>query len=294
MIDRTTFDLRIADHGTLTAQANRDGWQHPEARTHRAGQRGGWGLRRRVAGLATTATVGLALLAGVVLGQTDVAARATASAALAPGAHIWTGTCRAGSSDCLPGDDDTVPGLPHAQARGWTGACRPGGSDCTLDEEIVVPAPVAAPHGWTGSCRPGGSDCVPDEDILAVGPAQVGAATHGDGPADEYTQMLNVLPAAVLDTLDFGPMECGAAPCMSVPASAVVADQFTYREDHRAARPTDASVTAEYRWAFGSAPIAQRPVDASTATDYRWDFGASAQASVASFLPGITGLLVYA
>src|SRR3954452_7796956 len=69
MIDRNELDLRIADHDARTAQANRDGWRQPEARTHRAGRRGGRGLLGRVAGLATAATVGLGLLAGVVLGQ---------------------------------------------------------------------------------------------------------------------------------------------------------------------------------------------------------------------------------
>src|SRR5207245_810066 len=68
--------------------------------------------------------------------------------------RIWTGICRAGGSDCLPGDDDTAPALPHALPQGWTGACRPGGSECLPDEAIVGPAPVVVrPQGWTGSCR---------------------------------------------------------------------------------------------------------------------------------------------
>lgn len=42
-------------------------------------------------------------------------------------------------------------------------------------------------------------------------------------------------------------------PGEQYPAGAAsVADQFTYREDHRAVRPADASVTAEYRWDFGA------------------------------------------
>jgi hypothetical protein len=36
----------------------------------------------------------------------------------------------------------------------------------------------------------------------------------------------------VAPVIDFGPVECGAAPCLSAPA--FVPDQFTYREDHRA------------------------------------------------------------
>jgi hypothetical protein len=35
----------------------------------------------------------------------------------------------------------------------------------------------------------------------------------------------------VVPAIDFGPVECGAAPCISAPA--FVPDQFTYREDHR-------------------------------------------------------------
>ena len=37
MIDRTTFDLRIADHGTTTARIERQGWQRQgEGRSFRA------------------------------------------------------------------------------------------------------------------------------------------------------------------------------------------------------------------------------------------------------------------
>lgn len=39
MIDRTTFDLRMAGHTTVTARANASGWQHqgqPKSRAIRA------------------------------------------------------------------------------------------------------------------------------------------------------------------------------------------------------------------------------------------------------------------
>jgi hypothetical protein len=55
------------------------------------------------------------------------------------GARIWTGTCRAGGSDCLPGDDDTAPALPSARPQGWTGTCRAGSSDCLPDEDHLLP-----------------------------------------------------------------------------------------------------------------------------------------------------------
>src|SRR4051794_18381630 len=69
--------------------------------------------------------------------------------------------------------------------------------------------------------------------LLALMPGETTAR------ADQFTyredrRAGSVLPAAVLATLDFGPVECGAAPCVSAPASGFVADPFTYREDHRA------------------------------------------------------------
>lgn len=42
-----------------------------------------------------------------------------------------------------------------------------------------------------------------------------------------YREDHRALPAVI----DFGPLECGTAPCVSAPT--FVPDQFTYREDHR-------------------------------------------------------------
>jgi hypothetical protein len=140
-----------------------------------AGQSGnGKFSKRRMAGLVATAALGLTLLAGLAFGPMRPAAHSAASAAAVnlanvdtSGTRIWSGACRAGGSDCLPGGDDTAPALPHARPQGWAGTCRAGGSDCVPEEDFAIPAySVASPHGWIGTCRAGSSDCIPDEDFM--------------------------------------------------------------------------------------------------------------------------------
>jgi hypothetical protein len=179
----------------------------------------GKGSKGRAADLVATVALGLGLLGGLVLNQAHHGARPAGTRDAYPyviqGAQypaglaqvtnsasdlgtafdpyiiqgslpmsvvaprLWTGTCRAGGSDCLPGDDDYAPALPHA-----------------------------LPQGWTGSCRPGGSDCVPDEDVLTGAPAQAGAASgtlSGGSYADLVWELDQAIRAANNGTSSFVP-----------------------------------------------------------------------------------------
>lgn len=65
-------------------------------------------------------------------------------------------------------DYAAAPGWPRTVARPYTGTCRAGGSECLPDEAIapgVAPAgPASIPGPWRGTCRAGSSDCLPGDE----------------------------------------------------------------------------------------------------------------------------------
>ena len=105
--------------------------------------RGGDGNGR--SGLKAKLALGVALLGcagALAFGGLRATSEAPSQAATGAGAasstyRVWAGTCRAGGSDCLPGDDDTAPGVARTMPRAWTGTCRAGGSDCLPDEDLA-------------------------------------------------------------------------------------------------------------------------------------------------------------
>ncbi len=150
---------------------------------------------------------------GGLRATSEAPSQAATGAGAAGSAHqVWTGTCRAGGSDCLPGDDDTAPGVARTLPQVWTGTCRAGGSDCLPDEDLSFatangvpqPAPLASDRNttsdlgteydpyivngslprsipvatsgahaiWAGTCRAGGSDCLPGDADTAPGVAR--------------------------------------------------------------------------------------------------------------------------
>jgi hypothetical protein len=137
------------------------------------------------------AALGLALLGGGLALQgrqgetTPAAAPAGVSTSMeyrwddyaaAPGwpravARPYTGTCRAGSSECLPGEEivpGVMPAAPISVPGPWLSTCRAGSSDCLPDEPIVpgvAPAEsVPIPGPWPGTCRAGSVDCLPGDE----------------------------------------------------------------------------------------------------------------------------------
>jgi hypothetical protein len=144
---------------------------------------GGNGIQKRAAGVLAAATLGLGLLAGGLLGHGRQAVTPSTDLSGATASHIsvalgdrddprFAGGGTDAADQFIYREDHSSAAAP-AGARAWTGACRAGGSDCLPGDDDVAPAlPRALPHGWVGSCRPGGSDCVPDEDLLPVGLAQ--------------------------------------------------------------------------------------------------------------------------
>jgi hypothetical protein len=364
---------RTAAEGGTTMATTSGNLTTGKAITGRDGH--GSGIQKRAAGLLATATLGLGLLAGTLLGQGhQLTGGQRAQGAVPSPVHVALGDR----------DDPRFAGAQYPYIAGQFSG---------MEQQRFLEQNLTLPSGTLPGVSPGYQFTYHDDDtrlsapafiadqftyredhrVVAsaeiVGPAQVASVGKGCAQTPGAFACSAGAPAyanpgaasvSVLDTLDFGPVECGMAPCMSAPAASansralydginpgfletnagearslpVVADQFTYREDHRAGCPVDASVTAEYRWDFGAGLVAQRPVDASVATDYRWDFGAglpvarpvdastsaeyrwdfpavttavvadpftywedhraSAPASVASFLPGVTGLLIYA
>jgi hypothetical protein len=151
--------------------------------------KGRFALRAKLA--AGVAILGCA--GALAFGGLRATSETTSQAAVAPAvsrAQIWSGTCRAGGSDCLLGNDDTAPGVARTMPHGWLGACRAGSSECLPDEEILatpssppVGASVTDTYRW-------------DFGFLLAGGAGLTTPTHGTGPADEYTQAEAPGPAA--------------------------------------------------------------------------------------------------
>jgi hypothetical protein len=200
-----------------------------------SGQGGnGKGYKGRVAGLAATAALGLGLLAGGLLGHGRQAMTPSAmqSGATAPRVYIALGD----RDDPRFGGAAFVPDQPtyregHYEIYDGTG------------RGLIGAAPALAPdfreayHVQLGGTL---AAFVPDqftyrEDHRALGAIGT-AATHGTGSADEYGQAANsagIVVAnsrALSDGISPGLLELLPGESRALP---FVADQFTYREDHR-------------------------------------------------------------
>lgn len=197
----------------------------------RGDDNGRFNLKAKLAlGMAILGCAG-ALAFGGLRATSETPSQAAAAPVAVSRAQIWTGTCRAGGSDCLPGDDDTAPALARTMPHGWTGTCRAGSGDCLPEEDLPLAGPVAASRAqiWTGTCRAGGSDCLPGDDDIALAAPRT-------------------MPHGWLGTCRAGSSDC--LPDEDFPLAGP--DTTVYSAG--AAQPTDISTTTEFRGDFSPQP----------------------------------------
>jgi hypothetical protein len=175
-----------------------------------AGQSGnGNGSGKRVAGALATAVLGLGLLGGMVLGQARPATHPAVSGGAAP---------------AFVADEFTY----REDHRTLTGTL-----DWEQQERTVVAPGSFIPDSFTYREDYRGASL--------AGLAANGVATHGGGPADEYTQSEST--AAIVANRN-GLLADGTRPGLLalMPGETrllpLIPDQFTYREDRRASSAT--------------------------------------------------------